>query len=157
MAEDLVDLFYTTATEQSSSSSTVEVLPELDDIEEVILHVISHDFSLTLEDGSERLVARDLIKLWKECLSRAGNGGVPGAAGDDGLKEKFEAAAEKARREDGVRRYEAVREGESDDESGSDDGMDEDEDDEMGEPEARKKEEPTVDEDGFQMVGKKGR
>lgn len=146
--------------EASSTTSTAVILPELDDIEEVILHVISHDFSLTLEDGSERLVARDLHKLWKECLARSASGGLPPAEGDDGLKEKFEAAAEKARSEDGVRRYEAKREGVSDDED-SEDGtdMDEDDDEDMedGEGQSKQKDEAVIDEDGFQMVGKKGR
>lgn len=165
LAEDVVDLFYTTAIQSQSSSyttsSSATLVPEQDDVEAVLLHVLSHEFSITLEDNSEAVVARDLTALWRECVGRAM--GEPIAGGGEGLVEKFERAAAKARQEDGVRGYEAQREGNSDEESGSDsgsdtdsDGMDEDGDEEMAEPRGSRREAPVVDEDGFQMVPKKG-
>ncbi|KAK4699682.1 pre-rRNA-processing protein TSR2, partial [Phenoliferia sp. Uapishka_3] len=162
VAEDVVDLFYTAATSTSSQ------LPDQDEIEAVLLHVLSAEFSLTLEDNSEGLIARDLVALWKECVYRATN--PPPHA--EGLAEKFEKAADKARAEDGVGSYAAARQGGSDDDdvedpsdleddSDSEDDSDEDMDGVESAPVAsgsgRKKEEPVIDEDGFQMVPKKGR
>lgn len=151
LAEDIVDLFYTTALADSQD------VPEEDDIEAVLLHVLSHEFSLTLEDSSEQLIARDLVRLWKECLVRASGS----TAATAGLVEAFASAAEKARNEDGVRGYEAQRQGESEDEDGSDDDDDddEDEDDEMegveeGESSSRTRQGPVIDEDGFELVTK---
>lgn len=89
----------------------------------------------------------------------------------EGVAERVAAGAAKAKAEDGVRVYGAQRQG-----AGSDDGevSDDDSDDESGSEDegmegveeeapvasgsgARKKEEPVIDEDGFQMVPKKGR
>lgn len=175
LAEDIVDVFYTTATQDISttnpnpSAPTAEsaVVPETDDIEDVLLHVLSHEFNITLEDGSESVIAKDLVGLWRECIARA-VGAPPYAAG---LIERFAAGAAKARAEDGERQYAAQAEGDSSDdgESGSDDDMDDEDDVEMGEEHvhsaacahghshAPRREEPEVDEDGFQMVKKGGR
>lgn len=173
LAEDIVDIFYTTATQDISttgpppSAPTAEtaLVPETDDIEDVLLHNLSHEFNISLEDGSEATIAKDLVSLWKECIGRA----VTPLPYPAGLIERFAAAAAKAKAEDGVRSYAAQREGESDDEdfSGSDSDDDMDEDVEMGEAHvhtaecshghshAPRRAEPEVDEDGFQMVTKK--
>lgn len=159
LAEDLVDLFYTTAIESSSSTSTTTaattLVPDQDDIEAVVLHVLSHEFSLTLEDGSEALIARDLVGLWRECIHRA----TTAPPYEEGMAERFEKAAEKALAEDRGRGYAAQREGLSEEESS---GSEEDSDEEMEgveeeESRAPKREEPVVDEEGFTMVPKKGR
>lgn len=159
VAEDVVDLFYTAAT------STSAQLPDQDEIEAVLIHVLSTEFSLTLEDNSEGLIARDLVALWKECVYRATNP----PPYENGLAERFEVAAAKARAEDGVRSYAAARQGASDDDDvenpsdlEDDSDSDDDSDDEMADApvasgSGRKKEEPEIDEDGFQMVPKKGR
>lgn len=150
LAEDIVDLFISCATD-SGTNSTGDKIPDDDDIEAVLLHVLSHEFSLTLEDNSERLVARDLIGLWKECLAKVTNSIAP----NTNLLETFAREAEKARLEDGVRTYAAQRDGESDDEEGEDDDdMDEDMDTEEG-AEPASKPGPIIDEDGFEMVTKK--
>jgi pre-rRNA-processing protein TSR2 len=166
LAEDIVDLFYTTASEAVSSTSTVTaataLVPEQDDIEAVLLHVLSHEFSLTLEDGSEATIARDLVGLWRECVGRA----VSSPPYQPGMLERFEAAAVKAKLEDGAQRYGVQREG-GEDSEGSDDESGEDSDEEMGElvegedvpaeaSGSRHKDEPMIDEDGFQTVTKKG-
>ena len=151
LAEDIVDLFYTTATDQNLESSTSDKIPDEDDIEAVLLHVLSHEFSLTLEDNSERLIARDLVALWGECI---------GTKVGSNLRETFRVEAEKARAEDGVRVYAAQRDGDSDEESGES-GVDEDGDEDMEgsatqEGSGRGRVEPVIDEDGFEMVQKKG-
>lgn len=149
LAEDIVDLFYTLAISESAFK-----LPEEEDLEDLLLGVLSTEFNLTLEDGSERMIAKDLIALWEECLLVSTG---PAAAG--GRIETFRIQAEKARAEDGVRGFAAQRVGESDDEEGSGDDEDDDEDDEMdgGEPAgSRAKVEPIIDADGFEMVTKKG-
>ncbi|KAI5478644.1 20S pre-rrna processing of protein [Pseudohyphozyma bogoriensis] len=152
LAEDIVDLFYTTAVESTSTK-----VPDIDDVTSVVLHVLSKEFSVSLEDDSERLIANDLTHLWKECLERA-EGTWP--AGREGRVEVFERQAEKARVEDaGSGGYQgARRDGQSDDEgSVSDEDSSEDEDEEMeveSAPAPRVREEPVIDEDGFQMVTK---
>lgn len=153
LAEDLVDLFYTTASTDSTAT------PDEDDIESVLLHNLSHEFSLTLEDGSERLIARDLVKLWKECLARVASSATAGGSSSGvGLIERFKEAAEKARAEDGVRVYEAQRDGVSEDEEGSDDDEDEDEEmdgvEESGAGGSGSRNEPVIDDDGFELVQK---
>lgn len=167
LAEDIVDLFYTTASEANSTTAVVEaetcLVPEQDDIEAVLLHVLSHAFSMTLEDGSEVTIGKDLVALWKECVFRVT---TPGPFGD-GLLERFTAAAEKAKVEDGVQAYGAQRaegeesDSEEDGESGedSDEGMEGVEEEGSSRPAAaapREKEEPQIDEDGFELVTKKG-
>ncbi|ORY57408.1 Pre-rRNA-processing protein TSR2-domain-containing protein [Leucosporidium creatinivorum] len=161
LAEDIVDLFYTTAAEAVSETATITaetaLVPDQDDIEAVLLHVLSHAFNITLEDGSEATIAKDLTALWKECVTRV----TTPPPHQPCMIERFAEAATKAKAEDGVQRYGAQRAG--DDDSDSDDESGEDSDEEMeGVEEApvasssRPKEEPVVDDDGFQMVTKKG-
>jgi pre-rRNA-processing protein TSR2 len=161
LAEDIVDLFYTTAAEAVSETATITaetaLVPDQDDIEAVLLHVLSHAFNITLEDGSEATIAKDLTALWKECVTRV----TTPPPHQPSMIERFAEAATKAKAEDGVQRYGAQRAG--DDDSDSEDESGEDSDEEMeGVEEApvasssRPKEEPVIDEDGFQMVPKKG-
>lgn len=140
------------------------LVPDQDDIEAVLLHVLSHAFNITLEDASEATIAKDLVALWKECVARA----TTSTPQQPGMLERFEAAAEKAKAEDGVSRYSAQRaEGEEsseDDDNDDEDGESgEDSDEEMEGVEEqvtaqapRTRAEPVVDEDGFEMVQKKG-
>lgn len=75
LAEDVVDLFYTAAISGGAgagegSSSLREqgiALPAADDVAATLLHVVGNEFDVDLEDGSEVLVARDLVALWREC------------------------------------------------------------------------------------------
>lgn len=160
LAEDIVDLFYTTAAEAVSETATITaetaLVPDQDDIEAVLIHVLSHAFNITLEDGSEATIAKDLTALWKECVTRV----TTPPPHQSSMIERFAEAATKAKAEDGVQRYGAQRAG---DDSDSEDESGEDSDEEMeGVEEApvasssRPKEEPVIDEDGFQMVPKKG-
>ncbi|GAA5864358.1 hypothetical protein JCM1840_006757 [Sporobolomyces johnsonii] len=177
LAEDVVDLFYTTATEGPSPSSASGAsasgstsmseggvpVPAQDEVEETLKWVISQEFDVDLEDESERTVARDLILLWRECLRRV-------QAGDEGegpMAKAFREGADKARREDGEGRFVAQRHGQGgeDDDDETTDEEDDSDDDEMVElvdasqpPQAgpsRQREEPVVDEDGFEMVTSK--
>lgn len=178
LAEDIVDLFYSTASTSSesggggASTSTGSTslseggvkVPARDEVEETLKWSISQQFDLDLEDGSEMTVAKDLIALWRECIRRvldpSGQGEVEGE-----LAKKFREGAEKAKREDGEGRFQAQRapgqEGEDDEEDTTDDdedseGFETEEDEQMGEveaaPPARERVEPVIDEDGFEMV-----
>ncbi|KAJ8294420.1 Pre-rRNA-processing protein TSR2 [Rhodotorula toruloides] len=172
LAEDVVDLFYSTATSgqggegsasASGSSSTHEggiPIPPMDEIEQTLLYVIGNEFDVDLEDGSEHTVARDLVNLWRECLQRV-RAGEEGIAKEGPLAEKFRIAAEKARVQDGQQRFEAQRQGGDEDEGEtSSEGeyeTEDDEDEEMGAiereaPPPRERQEPVVDEDGFELV-----
>ncbi|KAK4047273.1 hypothetical protein OIO90_006234 [Microbotryomycetes sp. JL221] len=164
LAEDLVDLFYSTATEVDAAPNTTAV-PDVDDIEAVLLHVVSHAFNVSLEDGSETTIARDLLALWQECVARC----VTPPPHSSALFEKFAAAADKAKAEDGDRKFSAQRAGA--DENGdddSDDSTDDDESDDNGmdmdeatssrgttHDDTRGQLEPEVDDEGFTLVTKK--
>ncbi|GAA5986381.1 hypothetical protein JCM10908_003730 [Rhodotorula pacifica] len=184
LAEDIVDLFYTVATSgaastsatgASTSTSTQEggvPVPAQDEVEQTLTYVIGNEFDVDLEDGSETVVARDLIALWRECIQRVQQqSGAGGAVGEEGpLAKKFRESAERARAQDGQQRFAAQRQGgggdDDDDETTSeeddDDEDDDDEDDEMegviDEPAPQLVEsqptrsEPVVDEDGFELV-----
>ncbi|GAA5868796.1 hypothetical protein JCM3774_003898 [Rhodotorula dairenensis] len=186
LAEDVVDLFYTVATSgagaassqtansASASTSTQEggvPVPAQDEVEQTLTYVIGNEFDVDLEDGSEKVVARDLIALWRECLQRVRGQAAAGgseAAEEGPLAKKFREAAERARAQDGQQRFVAQRQGGDDDDddettSEEDDDEDEqdggDEDDEMegviDEPAPQLVEsrpEPVVDEDGFELV-----
>ncbi|SCV71351.1 BQ2448_2939 [Microbotryum intermedium] len=177
LAEDVVDLFYTTAF--SDDNPNGETVPDPTDVEDVLLHVLSNAFNLTLEDGSEVQVTKDAIKIWKECLRRVqselSGRAIPAPDGEEGMLEAFEKAAVKAKAEDGLGMYRgATRQGDEssdeDDEDGNEgdregeQGMQVDEDQEMGElidttavAASSRRQEPELDEDGFQMVtGKRG-
>jgi pre-rRNA-processing protein TSR2 len=150
LAEDIVDLFYT------SSLVSLETLPEEEDIQSIILHNLSHHFNLTLEDDSEQLLSRDLIKLWLECYNTINN--IPTTSN---LIHSFNQAAQKAKLQDGLQPYQAQRQGisddEQDDDDDNDDDEDEDEDDQMEGVESthnNNNNEPVIDEDGFQLVQK---
>ncbi|BGP31011.1 hypothetical protein JCM10296v2_002775 [Rhodotorula toruloides] len=172
LAEDVVDLFYSTATSghggegsasASGSSSTQEggiPIPPTDEIEQTLLYVVGNEFDVDLEDGSEHTVARDLVNLWRECLQRV-RAGEEGIAKEGALAERFRIAAEKARVQDGQQRFEAQRQGGEEDEGEtSSEGeyeTEDDEDEEMGAvereaPPPRERQEPVVDEDGFELV-----
>ncbi|GAA6001259.1 Tsr2p [Rhodotorula paludigena] len=173
LAEDVVDLFYTVATsgpesaaegaQPQASTSTHEggiPVPAQDELEQTLLYVVEQEFDVDLEDASERLVARDLILLWRECLRRV----TEGRTDDEGeLAKRFREGAERARAQDGQGRFEAQRGGDAgddssdDDEDGSDDEQMEGVEDvpqlvptEQAPP--RERQEPIVDEDGFEMV-----
>ncbi|KAM0748288.1 hypothetical protein T439DRAFT_328268, partial [Meredithblackwellia eburnea MCA 4105] len=169
IAEDILDLFLSFAEQSaadgvpSTSTSLNQISPPDDEIELVLLHALESEYALSLEDGSEKLVARDLRRLWKECLDTLGQGGD--------MCKKFADAAAKAKAEDGESGYQGGSRGQgaegedsdSDSESGSEEEGDEDGDVAMDgveesapEPrQAKAKEEPVIDEDGFQMVQKK--
>ncbi|GAA6004684.1 hypothetical protein JCM11491_002194 [Sporobolomyces phaffii] len=175
LAEDIVDLFYSTATTTTSTTSTSTstsmseagvAIPGRDEVEETLKWSISQQFDLDLEDGSEATVARDLILLWRECIRTV----VGGATAQEGeLAKKFREGAERAKREDGQQRFAAQRapgqDGEPDDEDTTDeddddsDGFETEEDETMGDASApeppapvRERPEPVIDEDGFEMV-----
>ncbi|GAA6063463.1 hypothetical protein JCM10212_002546 [Sporobolomyces blumeae] len=155
LAEDIVDLFYSTATTTpegggaagSGSTSMSEGgvrIPAIDEVEETLKWGISQQFDVDLEDGSELTISKDLIALWRECLRivQASQGGASGAPPlEEGpLAKKFREGADKAKREDGQGRFVAQRapgqdgdedEDTTDDEDYDEDGFETEEDDEM--------------------------
>ncbi|KAF8844792.1 hypothetical protein BDN67DRAFT_894200 [Paxillus ammoniavirescens] len=127
--------------------------PGEDDIEELLLQIMSDEFEVVLEDDSGAAVSKDIVKLFRFVCT-----------GDDTLVEELEAQAERIKGK--TPQYEV----------GAGSGSDwEDDDDEDGESESEGgqgegdvpqlldrsggggREEPEVDEDGFTMVKKKGR
>ncbi|BGP38921.1 hypothetical protein JCM10449v2_002859 [Rhodotorula kratochvilovae] len=162
LAEDVVDLVYTAASAGStgadagSSTSMQEggiPLPAQDDVAATLLHVVGTEFDVDLEDGSEVLVARDLLALWRECLRRV----LDGKIDEEGeLARRFREGGERARQQDRGSRFEAARaegdESSDEDESGSDDEEMEGIEEAPELVEARPREEPVVDEDGFELV-----
>ncbi|GAA5838484.1 hypothetical protein JCM5353_004031 [Sporobolomyces roseus] len=167
LAEDIVDLFYSTATETASTENTRGTtsmsqggvpVPARDEVEATLKWGIGQQFDLDLEDGSEEVIAKDLLLLWRECIQLVQEGKLE----EEGvLAKKFREGAEKAKREDGSQRFEASRAPGAEDEDTTDEedseGFEtEEEDTEMGEAapprEPRERLEPIVDEDGFEMV-----
>ncbi|KAK4047795.1 hypothetical protein OIV83_005137 [Microbotryomycetes sp. JL201] len=174
LAEDLVDLFYSTATDVEQPTPTTTATPDTDDIESVLLHVVEHAFNVSLEDGSEQTVARDLLALWNEAVARLAQP-TDAQRQQPGLFEKFAAAADKAKAQDGAQPFAAQCARAPGDEADEDDDDDDDDDDdsnsdmedaelaargpagdvEMDVDSTRQAHEPTVDEDGFTLVTKK--
>lgn len=158
LAEELVDAYYSSYTSGTSAKG-----PETSEIEDFLIEYVEAEFGVGVEDGSENRLARDMEALWKECLSRATGQGTS----SEGLLERFEALAQKAREEDGdpTKAFRATKlPGADDDDSDSDDGDDGEEewggmDTDMApaQPAPRQREEPQVDEDGFTMVPSKGK
>ncbi|POY74014.1 hypothetical protein BMF94_2825 [Rhodotorula taiwanensis] len=185
LAEDVVDLFYTVATSGGAASSATAAataaaststqeggvpIPAQDEVEQTLLYVIGNEFDVDLEDGSEAAIARDLIKLWRECIQRVQAQLASGApTSDEGpLAKDFRERAERARAQDGQQRFAAQRQGgqggdDDDDETTSEEDDDDDELDEDDEMEGvidepvpqlveAQRPEPVVDEDGFELV-----
>jgi pre-rRNA-processing protein TSR2 len=117
------------------------------DLEEVLLQVMDDEFCAVVEDGSERVVARAMVRVREECM-RGEFAGVRRLEGEW-----------RAGRGQEVKGVEV--QGEEEEESEEDD---EDEDDEDGDidmadddevpqlVESKKRIEPEVDEDGFTKV-----
>jgi pre-rRNA-processing protein TSR2 len=114
------------------------------DLEEVLLQVMEDEFCAIVEDGSERLVARMILRVKEEC-----------AKGDFEGVRRLEGEW-RAGRGQGVKGVEI--EGEDEDDSEEDDEDDEDGDVEMVDDEvpqlveSKRRVEPEVDEDGFTKV-----
>lgn len=131
----------------------------------MLLQVLEDEFECELDDGSEVVVAREIVRLRAACL-RGETGEVEGM-----YKRWMENKGRREEEEERLRRLQVVehRHGEGDeedDEEDSEDEEDEDEDVEMGEEDdvaasvtqpRRQRQEPEVDEEGFTMVKKRGR
>ncbi|GAA5900676.1 hypothetical protein JCM6882_000937 [Rhodosporidiobolus microsporus] len=170
-ASQIVDLFFEAASSSAQgapapagSTSTHENgvrLPQVDKLEETLKWSYGEEFDVDLEDASEVQVTKDLIALWRECLQRVAAGEGEGREGP--MAAKFREQADKAAKEDGARPYPVQKQGGDDDSSddeddytdndGADDG-----DEEMVElvdasaAPAPARQEPIIDEDGFETV-----
>jgi len=170
MAEELVDAYYSTYTEKNGAK------PEITDIEDFLLDFFEFEYGVALEDASELTLAKDLEGCWMECLRRASSTDkTPASSAEEGLLERMDRLAKTATEDDkdpskALRGTRTGAQDEEDDDSETDEdeeeghqhahtsrtnpGMDVDEAPQL-QPTPREKEEPIVDEDGFQTVVKK--
>jgi pre-rRNA-processing protein TSR2 len=126
----------------------------------MLLQVMGDEFDLLVEDGSEIVVARDIMKYRALC----GNGEFGEV---DRLYEMWRQNRNGAVSAGGNIRRSEVEGEDSEDDSGDDEDEDEDGDEDMGDVDmegtedagpSRERHEPEVDEDGFtKVVGKKRR
>lgn len=155
MASILIDEF-----ESRFSPASPEELPlDEDEIADLLQQIMSDEFDANIEDGSLEAVASDVVKLWRALMEDVGKA--------EGVVQEMESRAAKAQKGAGLQATKGQgTEGMSSDEddSGSDSGDGEDgdegEDDPMdGEeaPQLVERQEKVVDEDGFELVQKKGR
>lgn len=121
--------------------------PNEEYVEEILLQVMEDEFEVSLEDGSAQLVARDIVKLWHE---------VNAGSLDALLKLESQAVLHSGKRVE-------VVEGPADD-SDWEDESDSAEEAQSGEEivlqpaeQPVSKVPPTVDEDGFTLVQRKGK
>lgn len=165
LAEELVDAYFSTYTSPNTQGKT----PDSEEIEDFLLEFFEYEYGVKLEDNSEVQVAKDADALWKECIAKSS-----GQSTSEALLEKFEKLADKARSEDSdpAKALRGTRTGEQDEEDDDEYSTDEDDDGDDGEEmevdgqqrtssshSHNRREEPEIDEDGFQTVtkGSKGR
>ena len=154
MASVLIDEF-----ESRFSPASPEELPlDEDEIADLLQQIMSDEFDANIEDGSLEAVASDVVKLWRALIEDTGKA--------EGVVQEMESRAAKAQKGAGLQATKGQgTEGISSDEddSGSESGgedEEEGEDDPMnGEeaPQLVERQEKVVDEDGFELVQKKGR
>ena len=134
----------------TAPAASPSALPDVPYIEDLLLQIMSDEFDVDLEDDSAAAVARDLVRLFGDVR-----------AGDAAFVRELEAQAERVKGK--IPTYQT--DGSEDEDESSSEGEWEDEE-ELGEElvpqlldatEARAREEPHVDEDGFTLVKKKGR
>jgi pre-rRNA-processing protein TSR2 len=174
LASEILDAFQGSSASSTSNSNsksngptaganTAAAAAPVDDIyiEDLLLQIMEEEFDVAVEDGSAETVSKDILKIYEEVYKSEGKA-------RDALVKKFEEAAEKSgkgrvdvsiQREDG-------NVADDDDEDDEEDWEDEDGDVQMegGEQvpqlidhQARRREEPEVDEDGFTMVKGRGK
>lgn len=155
IASVLIDEF-----EQRFSPATPDDLPlDEEEIEDLLQQIMSDEFDANIEDGSVEAVAADTVKLWKAL--------VQDVKAAEGVVEEMERRAAKAQKGANIQATKGQgTEGLSDDEDDDDDESDDgDEDDSMNGDEApqlvesapRERQEKVIDDDGFELVQKKGR
>lgn len=143
-------------------------VPDVDDVRHRMLQVMSDEFEVAVEDGSEREVAEALVRLYGEC----GRGEV---AGVDALRRRWEEGTRRGANGGGAgggagsvaNMFKRVEDPDQDtdwESAGSDDDDEEEEDeggdvrmDDVPEGPSREKKAPEVDEDGFTKVTRKKR
>ncbi|RXW13750.1 hypothetical protein EST38_g12103 [Candolleomyces aberdarensis] len=168
LASEILDAFQGSAPPNSKSTSTnsnsSNPQAPVDDIyiEDLLLQIMEEEFDVSVEDGSGETVSKDIFKIYEEVYNSEGKA-------RDALVKKFEEAAEKTgkgRVDVSIQREDGDIEDDDDDEEDWED-EDGDGDVQMGEGEeqapqlidhqARRTEEPEVDEDGFTMVKGRGK
>ena len=117
---------------------------DVDDLEDIATQVMGDEFNVVLEDDSAVLLAREIEKSWRECM-----------AGEYGNIE-----AMKARFESGLK-TDTIKRDENDSESSDDEDVTENQENgEGGQGQDRMeidRQDPIIDDDGFELVQKKRR
>ena len=132
-----------------------EDVMDQDDLADLLVQIMSDEFDANVEDGSIDAVAADVTKLWKVLMQDMQQG--------EGVVKEMEERAAKVQRTQHVQATkgqgtEGMSSDEEDDsEDDSDDGMDVDEAPQLVPVEEKERVEKVVDEDGFELVQKKGR
>lgn len=122
-----------------------------DQVADMLDQYMSDEYEAVLEDGSSDMIAKDVSRLWRDCVA-------PGErSAEDTVGALERKAAEIAKKPVHATKHD---ENESDDEEG--DWSDEDDDDkedvpQLVEAKPKEKQEPIIDDDGFELVQKKGR
>ncbi|TFK53361.1 hypothetical protein OE88DRAFT_1655486 [Heliocybe sulcata] len=137
------------ASEIVEAFDDLDHLPDVTDIEELLLQIMEEEFDTLLEDDSARSVAQDVLRLWDDISN-----------GKADLLTEFETRADKIKGKD-VQADQGVP---SDPEEEWSESDEEEEDvpmlvDTQLQPPSERppREEPEVDEDGFTVVKKKGK
>lgn len=122
-----------------------------DQVADMLDQYMSDEYEAVLEDGSSDMIAKDVSRLWRDCVA-------PGErSAEDTVGALERKAAEISKKPVHATKHD---ENESDDEEG--DWSDEDDDDkdevpQLVESKPKEKQEPIIDDDGFELVQKKGR
>ncbi|KAK0742499.1 Pre-rRNA-processing protein TSR2-domain-containing protein, partial [Apiosordaria backusii] len=148
------------ATHISSSSSTTTSTstpaePDAEYIEEFLLNVMLDEFEVNVDDDSAYEVAESIIKIRKECL-RGKFDEVEVLAKRYSDKKGSKVVFAKGKDQEEEEEWD-TEDGEDDDEEGEEDEDMEDAPELVTETKKKEKQEPEIDEDGFQTVTRKKR
>jgi len=131
---------------------------DLDDLGDLLNQMMSDEFDAKIEDGSIDLVAKDIIRLWHDILIAPSPEATPEVL-VSALESKASSVKKtgiKASKGNDPDEVDVLDDDASDDESGSDDEMEVDEAPQLV-PREKERQEPIVDDDGFELVQGKGR
>lgn len=121
-----------------------------DQVADMLDQYMSDEYEAQLEDGSSDMIAKDVARLWKDCVA-------PGErSAEDTVGALERKAAEISRKPVHATRQEGEEFDGSDDEWSDEDDDDKDEVPQLVEAKPKERQEPVVDDDGFTLVQKKG-
>ncbi|GAA93402.1 uncharacterized protein L969DRAFT_96073 [Mixia osmundae IAM 14324] len=160
LAEEIIDAFVTSTTSDAAlQRPTIVPVPDKSRMQAFLKEFVEYEFSVLLDDQSERAITAELSELWREIWQRFQANTLPPAVTTAGKLEDLAQRAARARQEDGAARqslatrmpseYDGDSDLSPDDESSDGDGVS-DEDMQIDDaPQARAV--PIIDEDGFTL------